>query len=109
MTAIDEGLFVANNELSSVDGNSTIVIMTDGIDNAGYHSLLEEAYRAKENNTVIYTVGFGNSESEVDPMLSEIASITGGEYYFAPNSSVLKDIFRGIAEQITNFSARDLC
>lgn len=106
LTAIDEGLFVANNELSSVDGNSTIVIMTDGIDNAGYHSLLEEAYRAKENNTVIYTVGFGNSESEVDPMLSEIASITGGEYYFAPNSSVLKDIFRGIAEQITNFSAQ---
>lgn len=106
LTAIDEGLFVANNELSSVEGNSTIVIMTDGIDNAGYHSLLGEAYRAKERNTVIYTVGFGNSESEVDPMLSEIARITGGEYYFAPNSSVLKDIFRGIAEQITNFSAQ---
>lgn len=106
LTAMDEGLFVANNELASVDGNSTIVLMTDGLDNAGYHSLLEEAYRAKENNTVIYTVGFGNYESEVDPMLLEIANITGGEYYFAPNSSVLKDIFKGIAEQITNFSAQ---
>ncbi|MDK2912001.1 MAG: adhesin/invasin [Methanolobus sp.] len=105
LTAIDEGLFVANNELASVEGNSTIVLMTDGIDNAGYHSLLEEAYRAKANNTTIYTVGFGNTESEVDPILAEIAGITGGEYYFAPNSSVLKDIFRGIAMQITNFSA----
>ncbi|AFV23745.1 hypothetical protein Mpsy_1538 [Methanolobus psychrophilus R15] len=105
LTAIDEGLYVANNELSSVDANSTIVIMTDGIDNAGYHSLLEEAYRAKANNTTIYTVGFGNTESEVDPILAEIASITGGEYYFAPNSSVLKEIFKGIAMQITNFSA----
>ncbi|MDW7731109.1 MAG: VWA domain-containing protein [Methanolobus sp.] len=105
LTAIDEGLYVANNELSSVDGNSTIVLMTDGLDNAGYQSLLEEAYRAKENNTVIYTVGFGNDESEVDPVLEEIATITGGEYYFAPNSSVLKDIFQGIAMQITNFSA----
>ncbi|WP_292463733.1 VWA domain-containing protein [Methanolobus sp.] len=105
LTAIDEGLYVANNELSSVDGNSTIVIMTDGIDNAGYHSLLEEAYRAKANNTTIYTVGFGNTESEVDSILAEIASITGGEYYFAPNSSVLKEIFTGIAMQITNFSA----
>jgi Mg-chelatase subunit ChlD len=104
LTAIDEGLFVANNELSSVEGNSTIVIMSDGLDNAGYHSLLEEAYRARDNNSVIYTVGFGNDESEVDPMLEEIAIITGGEYYFAPNSSVLKDIFRGIAAQITNFS-----
>ena len=105
LTAIDEGLFAANNELSSVDGNSTIVLMTDGLDNAGYHSLLEEAYRARDNNTVIYTVGFGNDESEVDPVLEEIAAITGGEYYFAPNSSVLKDIFQGIAMQITNFSA----
>jgi hypothetical protein len=105
LTAIDEGLFVANNELALVAGNSTIVIMTDGIDNAGYHSLLEEAYRARDNNTTIYTVGFGKSESEVDPVLEEIASITGGEYYFAPNSSVLEEIFKGIAMQITNFSA----
>jgi Mg-chelatase subunit ChlD len=105
LTAIDEGLYLANDELSSADGNSTIVIMTDGLDNAGYHSLLEEAYRAKNNDTVIYTVGFGNSESEVDPILEEIATITGGEYYFAPNSSVLKEIFQGIAMQITNFSA----
>ncbi|MDW7731123.1 MAG: VWA domain-containing protein [Methanolobus sp.] len=105
LTAIDEGLYVANNELSPVDGNSTIVLMTDGLDNAGYHSLLEEAYRARDNNTVIYTVGFGNDESEVDPVLEEIATITGGEYYFAPNSSVLEEIFIGIASQITNFSA----
>ncbi len=105
LTSIDEGMYAANNELSSVDGNSTMVIMTDGLDNAGYHSLLEEAHRAKENNTIIYTVGFGNDESEVDPVLAEVAEITGGEYYFAPNSSVLKDIFQGIAMQITNFSA----
>ncbi|MEZ5335590.1 MAG: VWA domain-containing protein [Methanolobus sp.] len=75
LTAIDEGLFVANNELNSSDGNSTIVIMSDGLDNAGYHSLLEEAYKARDNNTVIYTVGFGNNESEVDPMLEEIAPL----------------------------------
>jgi len=105
LTAIDEGLFVANNELSSVDGNSTIVLMTDGLDNAGYHSLLEEAYRARDNNTTIYTVGFANNESEVDSVLEKIADITGAEYYFAPNSSVLKEIFRGIASQLTNFSA----
>ena len=105
MTAIDEGLFAANNELVSVMGNSTVVLLTDGIDNAGYHSLLEQAYRAKENNTVIYTVGFGNSESEVDPILVDIATITGGEYYFAPNSSILKNIFKDIGEQITSLSA----
>lgn len=105
LTAIDEGLFNANEELAPIDGNSTIVIMTDGIDNAGYHSLMLEALEAREKNTIIYTVGFGNNESDVDPVLSEIASITGGEYYFAPNSSVLENIFKGIAEQITDFEA----
>ncbi|SFM67345.1 VWA domain-containing protein [Methanolobus profundi] len=105
LTAIDEGLFSANNELSSVEGNSTIVLMTDGIDNAGHHSLLEEAQKAAANNTVIHTIGFASNEAEVDPILEEIANMTGGTYYFAPNSSVLKDIFAGIALQLTNFSA----
>jgi len=105
LTAIDEGIYVANNELSTVSGNSTIVLMTDGLDNSGYHSLMLEALRARDNNTVIYTIGFGNNESEVDPVLFEIANITGGEYYFAPNASVLKSIFRGIAANITNFTA----
>ena len=105
LTAIDEGLFEANNELANVSANSTIVLMTDGIDNAGYHSMLIEAQRAKNHNTTIYTIGFGNNESEIDPVLNEIANITGGKYYFAPNASVLKDIFRGIASNITNFTA----
>lgn len=105
LTAIDEGMYLANNELSKVSGNSTIVLMTDGIDNAGYHSMLLEANRAKNNHTKIYTIGFGNNESDVDPILSEIANLTGGVYYFAPNVSVLKNIFRGIAINITNFTA----
>ncbi len=105
LTAIDEGLYQCNNELVNVSGNSTVILMTDGLDNAGHHSILEQALRAKANNTVIHTVGFGNSESEVDPVLLEIASITGGNYYFAPNSSELEDIFIGIASELTNFTA----
>ncbi|ABE52398.1 DUF7594 domain-containing protein [Methanococcoides burtonii] len=105
LTAIDEGLYEANNELSAITGNSTVVLMSDGLDNAGHHSLIEEALRAKEHNTVIYTVGLGNNEDEVDPILCEIANITGGKYYFAPNSTVLEDIFIGIASEITNFTA----
>ncbi|MHC1576709.1 MAG: VWA domain-containing protein, partial [Methanosarcinaceae archaeon] len=105
LTAIDEGMYEANNELSSVSDNSTMVLMTDGIDNAGYHSLINQAERARDQNTVIHTIGFGSSESEVDPVLSEIANITGGDYFFAPNSSVLENIFEGIAADMTNFSA----
>jgi hypothetical protein len=31
--------------------------------------------------------------------------MTGGQYYFAPNASILKSIFRGIASNITKFKA----
>ena len=105
LTAIDEGIFEANNELATIPGNSTMVLMTDGIDNAGYHSMLLEVEKAQNNNTIIYTIGLGSDESEVDPILFEIANTTGGEYYFAPNAGMLKEIFRGIAANITNFTA----
>lgn len=105
LTAIDEGLFEANNEFSNQSIRPSMVLMTDGLDNAGYRSLLNEANMAKNNNTVIHTIGFGNNESDIDPVLSQIASSTGGNYYFAPNTTVLKSIFRGIASNLTNFTA----
>ncbi|MBP2031022.1 Mg-chelatase subunit ChlD [Methanohalophilus levihalophilus] len=105
LTAIDEGIYEANNELEGIGGNTTMILMTDGIDNAGAHSLLEQAQRARQQNTVIYTVGFADNESEVDPVLQQVANITGGEYYFAPNSTVLETIFTGIAGKLTNFTA----
>ncbi|VVB86302.1 von Willebrand factor type A domain protein [uncultured archaeon] len=104
LTAIDEGIYAANNEFPNQSVRPTMVLMTDGLDNAGYRSLLNEANRARDNNTVIYTIGFGNNQSEIDPVLSRIADTTGGQYYFAPNTTVLKSIFRGIASNLTNFT-----
>lgn len=110
MTAIDEGLYEANNALydyfaavSKPIDNGTIVLVTDGIDNAGYHSMIAEAERAAANNTTIFTVGFGSDID--DRVLRQIANITGGEYYFAPNATVLKNIFVGIAGELGNFTA----
>ncbi len=110
MTAIDEGLYEANNALydyfaaaSKPIDNGTIVLMTDGIDNVGYHSMIAEAERAAANNTTIFTVGFGSTID--DRVLRQIANVTGGEYYFAPNATVLKNIFEGIAGELGNFTA----
>nr|QNO48365.1 hypothetical protein EIBLGOLB_00001 [Methanosarcinales archaeon ANME-2c ERB4] len=110
MTAIDEGLYEANNALynyfaagSKQVENGTIILLTDGIDNVGYHSMIAEAERAAANNTTIFTVGFGSTID--DGVLRQIANITGGEYYFAPNATVLKNIFVGIAGDLGNFTA----
>ena len=110
MTAIDEGLYEANNALydyfaavSKPIENGTIILMTDGIDNVGYHSMIAEAERAAANNTTIFTVGFGSDID--DGVLRQIANITGGEYHFAPNATVLKNVFVGIAGELGNFTA----
>ncbi len=110
MTAIDEGLCEANNALydyfaavSKPIENGTIILMADGIDNVGYHSMIAEAERAAANNTTIFTVGFGSTIE--DKVLRQIANLTGGEYYFAPNATVLKNIFVGIAGELGNFTA----
>ena len=107
MTAIDEGLFNANNVIIPKSGynNKTIVLMTDGIDNVGYHSMIGEAERAAANDIRIYTIGFGSDID--DRTLRQIANITGGRYYFAPNATVLKEIFKGIAGELGNFTPID--
>ncbi|VVB92804.1 von Willebrand factor type A domain protein [uncultured archaeon] len=108
LTAIDEGIYAANNEFPNNSKRPTMILMTDGLDNAGYRSLLNEVNRARNNNTVIYTIGLGNNQSEIDPVLSQIANTTGGQYYFAPNTTVLKSIFRGIASNLTNLTASNM-
>ncbi|MGB8216798.1 MAG: VWA domain-containing protein [Candidatus Methanoperedens sp.] len=105
LTAIDEGLFLANNEFTSDSTQRTIVLMTDGRDNAGYRSLLNEINRAKNNKTKIYTVGLGNNESDIDPILNQTATDTEGQYYFAQNFTQLIMNLTDIANKLTPLNA----
>jgi len=110
MTAIDEGLYIANKEwddylAGSEEGNLTIILMTDGMDNTGQKSIYNQIDRAVAKGTTIYTVGFGSDID--DTILKQIANATGGEYFYAPNASVLQSIFVGIAGTIVNFTAPD--
>ena len=102
MTAIDEGLYEANDALAGYE-NGTIVLMTDGIDNVGYHSMIAEAERAAARNTTIFTVGFGSTID--NRTLEQIAHITGGKYYPAQNATDLENIFVGIAGELGNYTA----
>jgi Mg-chelatase subunit ChlD len=102
MTAIDEGLYVANDALTGYE-NGTIILMTDGIDNVGYHSMIAEAERAAARNTTIFTVGFGSTID--NHTLEQIAHITGGKYYPAQNATDLENIFVGIAGELGNYTA----
>ncbi len=74
------------------------ILLTDGLHN--YPSSLpdstfrEVAEEAKDNHIIIYTIGLGNDVN--DERLQMIAETTGGQYFFAPDSTVLKGIFEEI-------------
>lgn len=93
--AIDNGV----NELMSARGrypnaNRAIILMTDGPGNVG--NAMASATNARNNGVIIYTIGFGNSADEVE--LTNIALLTNGEYYYAPDAQTLLYIYLHIGE-----------
>ncbi|WP_312174255.1 VWA domain-containing protein [Chryseobacterium sp.] len=115
-TAIGEGLSVAVNHLKNSKAKSKIIIlMTDGvntIENAMPPPIAAEL--AKNNNIKVYTIGIGTNgyalmptqidifgdlvftETEVkidEPVLKEVAQMTGGKYFRATSNTSLEEVY----------------
>lgn len=109
-TAIGSALAAAAVRLQDRDAKSKIIVLiTDGASNSGKISPLEAAEHAKTLGIKIYTVAIGTTEGRVDrsvmtfpyqefdlPTLRQIASLTGGEHYWAQNLAQLKETFTTI-------------
>jgi hypothetical protein len=99
-TAIGAALQCSNNELIDY-GDTThfriIILLTDGVGNDD-ELAYDEAYRAKYNGIIIFTIGLGYDHNEV--LLQDIANITGGNYYPASNASCLDAIYEDISGEI---------
>jgi Ca-activated chloride channel family protein len=90
--------------------SKVIVLLTDGVNNAGEHSPLEAAKLAKEWGIKIYTIGIGGEEAyatrgifrlvtgpELDErLLRAIAEETGGFYGKATDGETLRQIYEKI-------------
>ena len=118
-TAIGLGLANSVNRLKDSQSKSRVVILlTDGSNNAGQIAPLTAAELAASYGIRVYTVGVGsrgtaraqyptpgggtqtvNIPVDIDERtLTEIASITGGEYYRATDNTSLKGIYDKIDE-----------
>lgn len=118
-TAIGLGLANAVNRLKDSDSKSRVVILlTDGSNNAGNIAPLTAADLAASYGIRVYTIGVGSrGESTIkDPrtgqrmqikadiderVLSEIAGITGGQYFRATDNTSLKQIYDEIDDMET--------
>lgn len=116
-TAIGLGLANAVKRLKDSDAKSRVVILvTDGVNNAGSVDPITAAEIAKTFGVRVYTIGVGtigtapypildrygnifyqHMEVEIDePILKNIAAMTNGEYFRATNNQKLKEIYKQI-------------
>ena len=97
-TCIECGLTKAADELTSVrarpNATKVIVLLTDGISNVG-NSVTGAVY-CRDRNVTVYTIGFGYDVDDTE--LTNIALLTHGDYYFAPNVETLNAIFQSIGK-----------
>src|SRR5690606_5463999 len=116
-TAIGTGLLNAANRLRGTGTQGKVMILlTDGVNNAGEVSPVTAARAAEALGIKVYTIGVGRDgdhpievddpvygkrmmmiRTEIDEaMLREVAAITGGKYYRAQSPGALEAIYKEI-------------
>jgi Ca-activated chloride channel homolog len=115
-TALGDGLATAVSRLKgSTAISKVIILLTDGVNNAGSLDPLSAAEIAKLYGIRIYTIGVGttgmapypvqtpygvqlqNMEVKIDePLLREVSRLTDGKYFRATNTVKLRQIYQEI-------------
>lgn len=115
-TAIGNAIANGVNRLKESDAESKVMILlTDGVNNAGEIDPITAAEIAKQYDIRLYTIGVGSRGQapypfqtpfgtqtrmvavEIDEQtLQQVAEITGGRYFRATNNSALQDIYTEI-------------
>ncbi|MEX0894885.1 MAG: VWA domain-containing protein [Balneolaceae bacterium] len=118
-TAIGLGIATAINRLKDSEAESKVIILlTDGLNNAGEIDPVTAGELAETHGIKVYTMGIGtrgtapypiddpvfgtryqNVEVNIDEeMLTHIANLTGGQYFRATRTEELKEVYQRIDE-----------
>lgn len=112
-TAIGDAIAVAVKRLAGLPEQARVVVLlTDGVNNAGSIAPLDAAHAAKAAGVRIYTIGIGATEMRIpdlfgtrtvnpsadldEGMLRSLAAQTGGRYFRATDGAQLADAYRAI-------------
>lgn len=99
-TNMSAGMTEAINLFASTDDglpwNKVMILFSDGQWNDGANPETT-ALTAKANNIVIHTVGLLNNS---DTTMQDIAALTGGRYFYAPDAASLTAAFQEIARML---------
>ena len=115
-TAIGDGLSLGINMADSIPNRKKVVILlSDGVNNAGVISPDEAIQFAKDSDIQVFTIGMGSEQPVVmgydwfgnpqyaeldEATLKEIADETGGKYFKSVDDQTLNEIYSNINSEI---------
>ncbi len=115
-TAIGDGLSLGIDMATSIPNKKKVVILlSDGVNNAGVISPAEAIAFAKANDIQVHTIGMGSDEQVVlgydwfgrpqyaeldEKTLKAIAKETGGKYFKSVDDNTLDEIYKDISQDI---------
>ena len=104
-TALYDAIAKASEHLkASTLDKKTLIVISDGGDNASTHTLKQVLTLAEQSNVIIYAIGIYDEEDpDRNPhVLKSLARATGGEAFFPDKVSFVVDICTRIARDIRN-------
>jgi len=115
-TAIGDGLALGIDMATSIPNKKKVVILlSDGVSNAGVISPQEAIQFAKQNDIQVYTIGLGSKEQVVlgydwfgnpqyaeldEETLKSIAIETSGQYFKSVDTKTLDEVYKNISQKI---------
>jgi len=115
-TAIGDGLGLGIDMAASIPNKKKVVILlSDGVNNAGVISPAEAVSFARLNDIQVYTIGMGSNEKVIlgydwfgrpqyaeldEATLQSIAKESGGKYFKSVDDNTLDNIYKNIGQDI---------
>ncbi|GEM_PF-1315326 len=97
-TAIWDAIITAVSYLQARANRKVMILLTDGADGSSSAPFTAARDAVRNNGITAYTIGLG---SETNPQqLRDIASVSGGRYYSAPDARDLDEIYMAITSEI---------
>jgi Ca-activated chloride channel family protein len=113
-TAIGDAIGMALKRLQDTEGETVLVLLTDGANTAGNVSPLKAAELAAQQGLRIHTIGVGGAPRSVrgllgmqvvnpasgldEEALQAIAQVSGGQYFRATDREALQEIYQRLDE-----------
>lgn len=104
-TAIGDGIWLALDQLETATGLRAVILLTDGIHNAGVRTPEEAARRARSLGIPIYTLGFGEKQDIDEATMRTVAEMTGGQYFYSPGPDDLRKLYIILSQRISGYLA----